>query len=708
MDNNNENKKSVVDKTAEVVQKVQKVKKNLKRIRWVASLLPSLPVLGYGLLIFLCLVVAMAPVLYWGEIKAGIKNFITETTEAIASGTERTLNLITFQGWESNESLFFINLEKANREYSEKPNIEDELDLSLVAATVHYGKFMPTVDDFEAAGEIDVDTPEYEEYDEDSTSSIIPVSQLRHFYKVANDRLGRIDGNQGILGNLVGAKIIMQCYPTGDNVFETVDSAVEWLASVGNTVFSYAKSSLANILKNSNIVGNSINEIATMYSYSREDQSYLKSRYLELVNGISNSKIQRAVESSDFSINCGTSEIALPTVYYFMDYENYKEYLKTTYLPVAIASELRGRNTAEINEIINETIEEIFIMKETVDGLFEDQSFSFGFGGDPIYHIAGVDNFSILFPAGINIRVSSEYGNRIHPKTGLPSFHYGIDLAGPSGGPSLDGVPVLAATSGTVTEVDTRCATGRGCWVEISHDLDNDGVIEYYTRYLHLQKGSIKVSKGQRVSPDQEIGLVGSTGMSTGPHLHFEILSGANKSALEPRNHIMEFAPNNTVSELLVEGGSTGTVVNINKGTVISRGEMEPYCPGCESIQNVSCPVSNILYNTSNKSKYNDGLFGELKVLSADINLFPCGTIIEVTNHNNLEDFKGIVLNTDYQVQEAVRKNRIFMKLAFSNIGTQDWYRSKQLSGSPSLIFNNSDIAIDNGLRYEVIRYGWN
>ena len=102
-------------------------------------------------------------------------------------------------------------------------------------------------------------------------------------------------------------------------------------------------------------------------------------------------------------------------------------------------------------------------------------------------------------------RQSSSYGNRIHPIYGTKKFHDGIDLAAPGGS------PVLAYSQGTVTYAGWN--GGYGNYVAIDH---GNG---YTTFYGHMSK--INVSKGQTVSKGTRIGSVGTTGNSTGNHLHF-------------------------------------------------------------------------------------------------------------------------------------------------------------------------------------------
>lgn len=102
-------------------------------------------------------------------------------------------------------------------------------------------------------------------------------------------------------------------------------------------------------------------------------------------------------------------------------------------------------------------------------------------------------------------RVSSAYGWRIHPVYGTKKFHYGIDLA------ANKGTPIVATRAGKVTKATYD--NSAGYYVTIDH---GDGFV---SRYLHMTHYIVK--KGDYVAAGQTIGYVGSTGASTGPHLHF-------------------------------------------------------------------------------------------------------------------------------------------------------------------------------------------
>ena len=126
-------------------------------------------------------------------------------------------------------------------------------------------------------------------------------------------------------------------------------------------------------------------------------------------------------------------------------------------------------------------------------------------------------------------RVSSEYGWRKNPVSGVNKLHAGIDLAAPGG------TPIYAAASGYV-QVAGWSSGGYGNYVIIYHGKMSDGVA-YSTLYGHMK--SVATSAGKYVKQGELIGYVGSTGNSTGNHLHLEVWKGGKKAnAVNPRGYI--------------------------------------------------------------------------------------------------------------------------------------------------------------------------
>ena len=121
-----------------------------------------------------------------------------------------------------------------------------------------------------------------------------------------------------------------------------------------------------------------------------------------------------------------------------------------------------------------------------------------------------------------NKRVTSPYGYRYHPLTGNYKFHTGIDLAGPNSG-DIKQNNIYAAMDGVViTAVNLpNSTTGYGSYIIISHGYSERYGSNVSTLYAHLD--SLNVKKGDEVKQGQLIGKVGTTGSSTGYHLHFEV-----------------------------------------------------------------------------------------------------------------------------------------------------------------------------------------
>jgi murein DD-endopeptidase MepM/ murein hydrolase activator NlpD len=127
-----------------------------------------------------------------------------------------------------------------------------------------------------------------------------------------------------------------------------------------------------------------------------------------------------------------------------------------------------------------------------------------------------VESARVVFPLPEGTWVpTSPFGPRTHPITGEQSFHTGSDFSAP------DGTPILAAADGTVTV--SEFSGGYGGLVVIEHRIDGKTMA---TAYAHSWEDGIHVAPGDTVRAGQHIADVGSSGMSTGPHLHFEVRDG--------------------------------------------------------------------------------------------------------------------------------------------------------------------------------------
>ena len=132
------------------------------------------------------------------------------------------------------------------------------------------------------------------------------------------------------------------------------------------------------------------------------------------------------------------------------------------------------------------------------------------------YDINGKSVKKALMKTPINgARLSSKFGMRKHPIDGFNKMHRGTDFAAPKG------TPIMASGDGVILK-SAWCGGGGNC-IKIKHNSS------YSTIYAHLSKFANGIRKGKRVKQGQIIGYVGSTGKSTGPHLHYEVVYNGKK-----------------------------------------------------------------------------------------------------------------------------------------------------------------------------------
>lgn len=134
--------------------------------------------------------------------------------------------------------------------------------------------------------------------------------------------------------------------------------------------------------------------------------------------------------------------------------------------------------------------------------------------------IGNYDGSGMMWPLPGYSRLSSYFGYRSDPFTGVQSYHSGIDIPAPTG------TPIVAAYNGQVAW--SYYSASAGNWIGIDH---GSGL---YTVYMHMSK--LLVKEGEMVKTGDIIGLCGSTGRSTGPHLHFSVR--LNGSYVEPLNYV--------------------------------------------------------------------------------------------------------------------------------------------------------------------------
>jgi len=174
---------------------------------------------------------------------------------------------------------------------------------------------------------------------------------------------------------------------------------------------------------------------------------------------------------------------------------------------VAKENDINNKEAA-IREYEAELAEQNEIIKALEQAVIEEKKRLAEESGEIIKYDGGV----FCFPAPKYTKVTDDYGDRIHPILGVHQFHNGVDLAAPGGS------PILCAYDGEVVAADYSPTMGN--YVMVNH---GDGL---YTIYMHAS--AVYVSKGEKVVKGEKIAAVGSTGRSTGNHLHFSVRLNGN------------------------------------------------------------------------------------------------------------------------------------------------------------------------------------
>jgi murein DD-endopeptidase MepM/ murein hydrolase activator NlpD len=186
----------------------------------------------------------------------------------------------------------------------------------------------------------------------------------------------------------------------------------------------------------------------------------------------------------------------------------------------ATDSEPRASVYAPVEDSISLVPQTIEVASEAEMEPFDSEGYAVEAAPPPIFsEVASVGSVSIVESGPVVWPVlnpenrASGFGPREAPCSGCSTYHDGVDFNPGNGTPVMsiaDGVVVLATENGG----------GLGVNVEVQHNIGGELIT---SSYAHMQYGSLQVSEGQRVSAGQQIGLVGTTGQSTGPHLHLEM-----------------------------------------------------------------------------------------------------------------------------------------------------------------------------------------
>ena len=186
----------------------------------------------------------------------------------------------------------------------------------------------------------------------------------------------------------------------------------------------------------------------------------------------------------------------------------------------ATDAEPRASVYAPIEDTIDHTPQTVEVGSEAKISTLASEGYSVEAAPPPILsEVASVGNVSIIETGAVVWPVlnpdqrSSGFGPRDAPCAGCSTYHDGVDF-----NPG-DGTPVMSIADGVVV-LATENGGGLGVNVEVQHNIGGELIT---SSYAHMQYGSIAVSVGQQVTAGQQLGLVGTTGQSTGPHMHLEM-----------------------------------------------------------------------------------------------------------------------------------------------------------------------------------------
>lgn len=417
-------------------------------------------------------------------------------------------------------------LAKVQNKYPDQPIIDD----SIIIATVFYGLDSDSFRD-PSEGE---DNPYNLDSDDDDSSYLGEVDDsegAKEYFKKETNSL------KTLINSFIGYKSI--CYSETDEVPSNGSCAS------GNKIID---DKCVNVIDD-NIKSNFWDKIGLNFS---KDSAFNICNEKALEKGINDAKIKTSSKK----------EINEDYYWDFLENSEYldnKSHLQDYYVSVLAKTNFNTMKELEEDEVTyekyNEEIKEV--RRRIITGIKEVLKYYRGISEN--YNNVNYNGY--LWPIGSTevseyngkktalldpetTAITSNFGLRVHPISGQNSNHNGVDIAGSKGSTNVIAVKngiIFRVVTGCV-EGDLKCGGGFGNHVMIEHQDGN------YTVYAHLYEDSITVKEGDSVIAGEVIAKVGSTGNSTGPHLHFEVRVGGqdSSSVQDPLNYINPNYPRTT------------------------------------------------------------------------------------------------------------------------------------------------------------------
>lgn len=467
--------------------------KNAERIGTI--LLSITPILLGVFTTIIVVIIVLSPLFHFKEFKSNTK--------------EKFVNFFTFKGFVTNQELideFYNEINSASLNAQDKFMVD--IDEELLEATLLYGTY-----------------------------------DIEDYFNLLN----KYETNNGVLSDEEGInykKLTKEVYFTSRNMM-------------------YLSSSITNEIvkeivedENASIQENSV-DVKEDTDKEKEEKYILRCKYgteiserdIETYKTISDSFIDNRVTNGDPELY-NDNFVCLSTLYTY-DESKYEKFLKYIYIPYKKYDVKIGGATTQYNksnwEGYSEELYSTYDPKEIglgyngYDGLTDKQKKNVDqtvenikqyltaqneYYGSFVKSIPGNVSMPVALGVGENIIITSNFGLRMHPIYGDLRMHTGVDIVC-----STKYGPIYAVADGTVVYAGGNPISGYGYYVKIGHDTNFDNVYDYYTLYAHLSTYTVHI--GDNVMNGQQIGNMGSTGASTGPHLHFEIRNYDAKSNQE-------------------------------------------------------------------------------------------------------------------------------------------------------------------------------
>ena len=335
---------------------VTKAVKTVKKIKMIAPIIAALsPLIMSFLGLIIIVVIVMSQF-------AAIENFVAE----IKVGVEKMLNFTSGDGWVTNETAFFTRLKDENAKYQELSNNNENLDLPLIAATIHYDRLV----DIDVYEEDQIKNEEYKATAQDS--AIVKKENTAAFYGVAEKMLGKVDtvvpGDRMLLGHLVKTKIKYVEFDDNNaldawgNYFKQAGISISKELCYPNPVDikCYAKQS-SEFVKNITNFKEKYDDILAYDDFKRLNIAY---EIEEFLSGFSTD--EELKEEQKQSGNW------VPVVTREMDYETYKNYLRKVYIPY---NYYFGAKKEDVDPLeVEKIVEEIFAQRDYYNYLFHSKT----------------------------------------------------------------------------------------------------------------------------------------------------------------------------------------------------------------------------------------------------------------------------------------------------------------------------------------------